>query len=117
LNSTERYVEKLAAEHNKVLTPEKKKELVDMLKFNEDDWNAVVEHCKSLPEIPEGENELLDHYREKDEDGNYKHDVFKDLEKMNTDKDGNCECSMCGETFKIAETHVNVCPECMEDSF
>ena len=45
-----------------------------------------------------------------------KHNILKDLEKMNTDEDGNCECAMCGTTFKIADTHVNVCASCCDDA-
>ena len=43
-------------------------------------------------------------------------DIFEMLVKMNTDKNGNCECSMCGTTFKIAKTHVNVCPSCLDSA-
>ena len=48
--------------------------------------------------------------------GMLKHSILDDLEKMNTDKDGNCECAMCGVTFKIADTHVNVCASCCDSA-
>ena len=98
-------------------TDEEINEMVDSLRFNDDDMKAVMDHLKSIPEPKPGENELLDHYNEKDEKGNLKHDLWADLKAGNTNDKGECECSMCGTVFKYDDTGVNVCKECMEDSF
>ena len=98
-------------------TEEELEEMVDTLMFNEDDSKAVMDHLKSLPKPKPGENELFDHYNEKDEKGNLKHDLWDDLKSMNTNEKGECECSVCGKVFMYDETGVNVCGPCSEDMF
>ena len=107
----------MVSERGITKTDKQKEEMVDALMLNEGDWNALMDHLKSIPALESGENELIDHYNEKDEKGNLKHDLWADLKKGNTNDKGECECSMCGEVFKYDKTGVNVCPECMEDNF
>ena len=114
---TRKFVDEMVRDRGITKTEEEKEEMVDMLMFNKDDWDALVDHLKSTPKPKPGENELFDHYNEKDEKGNFKHDLWADLKAGNTNDKGECECSMCGTTFMYDDTGVNVCTECMEDNF
>ena len=71
-------------------------------------------YTKKLSEFEEHYRETYHEKGENSANGIPKHNILEDLEKMNTDKDGNCECAMCGVTFKIADTHVNVCASCCD---
>ena len=114
---TRKLVDDMVRERGLTKTDKEMEEMVDTLMFNKDDEKAIMDHLKSIPPAGPGENELIDHYNEKDEKGNFKHDLWADLKSMNTNDYGECECSMCGIVFKYDDTGVNVCKECMEDSF
>ena len=114
---TRKFVDEMVRDRGITKTEEEKEKMVDALMFNKADEQALLDHLNSIPTPKPGENELFDHYNEKDEKGNLKHDLWDDLKSMNTNDKGECECSMCGVVFKYDKTGVNVCPECMEDSF
>ena len=114
---TRKFVDEMIRDRGITKTEEEKEEMVDTLMFNEGDWDALTAHLKSIPKPKPGENELFDHYNEKDEKGNFKHDLWADLKAGNTNEKGECECSVCGKVFMYDETGVNVCGPCSEDMF
>ena len=114
---TRKFVDEMGRDRGITKTEEEKEVMVDTLMFNEGDWDALTAHLKSIPKPKPGENELFDHYNEKDEKGNLKHDLWDDLKSMNTNEKGECECSVCGKVFMYDETGVNVCGPCSEDMF
>ena len=114
---TRKFIDDIVSDRGITKTDEEKEKMVETLMFNDDDMKSVMDHLESIPKPKPGENELLDHYNEKDEKGNLKHDLWADLKSMNTNDKGECLCSMCGKVFKYDDTDVNVCKECMEDNF
>jgi hypothetical protein len=116
-SKTRKMVEDMVRERGLTKTGEEIEEMVDILSTNQDDWDSVMDHLKSIPKPKPGENELVDHYEEKDEKGNLKNDLWADLKAMNTNTKGECKCIQCDKVYMYDDSGCNVCTECMEEMF
>jgi len=62
-------------------------------------------------------DKFTEHYMKKDKDGKLVNDIFADLEKLNTNKKGECKCIQCDKIFIYKDTDVNMCKECVGEMF